>query len=227
MNIALGVSRCGMPLGYEVFCRQPHRRDDAGGDCWSDGGALWEGQSDLGADRGMISEDNIEFLKQEARRYGAEVFIVFRSAQRTAKERAMHNRFEKRIEEALKKIAEGCRKRRQKPIATAQRVGRLLTRNTRAAGPFEVHIEAAADGLARFQWQKVEQWRDWARLSEGCYLLRSYVTDTSWPAFSLTCCGRSWPRRAAPRDSGMSRARFSRNSRRWRSWRSRCQPARG
>jgi transposase len=114
---------------------------------------------------------------------GAEVFILCRSEQRSAKERAMHDRFEKRIEEALKKIAEGCRKRRQKPIAIAQRVGRLLGRNTRAAGLFEVHIETAADGSARFQWQKVEQWRDWARLSEGCYLLRSNVTD--WSAEDL------------------------------------------
>jgi transposase len=114
---------------------------------------------------------------------GAEVFILCRSAQRSAKERAMHDRFEKRIEEALTKIAEGCRKRRQKPLAIAQRVGRLLGRNTRAAGFFDVHIETAADGSAQLRWQKVEQWRDWARLSEGCYLLRSNVTD--WSAADL------------------------------------------
>ena len=95
----------------------------------------------------------------------------------------MHERFEKRIEEALRKIAESCSKRRQKPIVIAQRVGRLLGRNTRAAGLFEVRIEAAADGSTRFQWQKVEQWRDWVRLSEGCYLLRSNVTD--WSAEDL------------------------------------------
>ena len=36
-------------------------------------------------------------------------------------------------------------------------------------------------------WQKVEAWRDWAALSEGCYLLRSNVTDWSdeelWKAY--------------------------------------------
>ena len=41
----------------------------------------------------------------------------------------------------------------------------------------------AADGSAQLRWQKVEQWRDWARLSEGCYLLRSNVTD--WSAEDL------------------------------------------
>ena len=55
---------------------------------------------------------------------GDEVFILCRSAQRSAKERAMHDRFEKRIEEGLEKIADSCRKRKQKPIAIAQRVGR-------------------------------------------------------------------------------------------------------
>ena len=42
---------------------------------------------------------------------------------------------------------------------------------------------AASDGSARLRWHKVEQWRDWARLSEGCYLLRSNVTD--WSAEEL------------------------------------------
>ena len=36
-----------------------------------------------------------------------------------------------------------------------------------------------ADGRASLVWQKVEAWRDWASLSEGCYLLRSNVTDWS------------------------------------------------
>jgi transposase len=220
VNIALVVSRCGMPLGYEVFAG--NRADVTTLEeivgvmeaRYGKANRIWA------LDRGMISEDNVEFLKQEGRRYivgtpkgmlkrfqrellsenwrqvheglevrlcpapdGAEVFILCRSAQRSAKERAMHDRFEKRIEEALQKIAESCRKRRQKPIAIAQRVGRLLGRNTRAAGLFEVHIEEEADGSAQLRWQKVEQWREWARLSEGCYLLRSNVTD--WSAEDL------------------------------------------
>jgi transposase len=220
VNIALVVSRCGMPLGYEVFTG--NRADVTTLEeivavmeaRYGKANRIWA------LDRGMISEDNIKFLRQEGRRYivgtpkgmlkrferellaedwrqvheglevrlcpapdGEEVFILCRSAQRSAKERAMHDRFEKRIEEGLEKIAEGCRKRRQKPLAIAQRVGRLLGRNTRAAGLFQVRVETAADGSARLEWQKVEQWRDWARLSEGCYLLRSNVTE--WSAEDL------------------------------------------
>jgi hypothetical protein len=36
-----------------------------------------------------------------------------------------------------------------------------------------------ANGFAKFRWKKIDRWREWARLSEGCYLLRSNVTDWS------------------------------------------------
>jgi hypothetical protein len=59
--------------------------------------------------------------------------------------------------------------------------------NTRAAGLFAVRLEKGKDGRARVEWRKQEAWRDWARLSEGCYMLRSNVTDWSaddlWKAY--------------------------------------------
>jgi hypothetical protein len=66
------------------------------------------------------------------------------SAKRQAKEQAMHERFEKRIEEGLGKIAAGCGKRPQKSSAVERRVGRLLERNTRAARLFDVRVEVDA-----------------------------------------------------------------------------------
>jgi hypothetical protein len=48
---------------------------------------------------------------------------------------------------------------------------------TRAAGLFQVQVEADSNGMARLRWTKSEPWRDWARLSDGCCLLRSHVTD--------------------------------------------------
>jgi transposase len=174
-------------------------------------------------DRGMASEDNVEFLQQEGRRYilgtpksmlkrferdllsqdwkqvqeglevrlcaapqGEEVFILCRSAERREKERAIHERFEKRIEEGLKKIQAGCGKRKASPTQVAQRVGGLLGENSRAAKLLEVNVEAGSDG-GQLQWKKLESWREWARISEGCYLLRSNVTDWSgeelWRAY--------------------------------------------
>jgi len=214
VNIALVVSRCGMPLGYEVFAGN---RNDATtveemvthieGLCGR-ANRIWV------MDRGMVSEDNVGFLRRGGRRYiigtaknslrkferellaedwkqvheglevrlapapdGEEVFILCRSAERRVKEAAMHERFEKRIEEGLEKIAIGCRKRKQKAVAVATRLGRLLGRNTRAAALFEVEVMEDAAGAAQLRWKKSAAWRDWARLSEGCYVLRSNVTD--------------------------------------------------
>jgi transposase len=167
-------------------------------------------------DRGMASEDNVEFLKKERRSYilgtpksllkrfeqellsqewkqvheglevrmcaapqGDEVFILCRSAERQEKEKAIHARFEQRIEEGLKKIQASCTKSKASPTQIAQRVGRLLEKNSRASKLFEVTVEGQSDGHVQLQWTKRESWRDWARISEGCYLLRSNVIDWS------------------------------------------------
>ncbi len=61
------------------------------------------------------------------------------------------------------------------------------TATTRAAALFDVKVEADASGYARLRWSKVEAWREWSHLSEGCYVLRSNVTDWSpedlWRAY--------------------------------------------
>ena len=87
----------------------------------------------------------------------------------------------------LRKIEAAREKRKQNPLVIAQRVDRLLGSNTRAAELFQVQVEADSNGSARLRWSRSEQWRDWARLSEGCYLLRSNVFDWSpevlWRAY--------------------------------------------
>ena len=214
VNIALVVSRCGMPLGYEVFAGNRHDATTLEEmvthveQLYGRAGRVWI------MDRGLVSEKNVQFLRAGARRYilgtaksalrkferellsedwkqvheglqvrlvlapdGEEVFILCRSAERQAKEQAMQERFEKRIEDGLAKIQASCGKRRQKSGAMERRVGRLLERNTRAARLFDVQVEVDAQGCAQLRWSKVESWREWARRSEGCYLLRSNVTD--------------------------------------------------
>ncbi|MHB8391599.1 MAG: IS1634 family transposase [Acidobacteriaceae bacterium] len=156
VNIALVVSRSGLPLGYEVFAG--NRSDvttvkeivEAMESKYGQAKRIWV------MDRGMVSVDNLEFLQQGGRRYilgtpksmlrkfeqqllasnwhevheglevklcpapgGEEVFVLCRSAQRQMKEQAMHDRFERRIEQKLEAMAEGCGKRKQNPLKSS------------------------------------------------------------------------------------------------------------
>lgn len=222
--IGLVVSKCGMPLGYELFAGNRHdsttveeivetmeRR-------YGKADRIWV------MDRGMISPENIELLKQDNRRYilgtpksmlrkfeaqllsndwdrvheglevkrcpspdGHETFILCRSEDRRKKEQAIHARFEKRIEDGLRKIETACSQRQYDPITIAKRVGRLLGQNSRAAGLFETDVLKTADGKTKLVWHKVESWRNWATLSEGCYMLRTNIDVWSgeelWKAY--------------------------------------------
>ncbi|MBI4319077.1 MAG: IS1634 family transposase [Chloroflexi bacterium] len=114
---------------------------------------------------------------------GEETFILCRSAARGQKEKAIHERFERNIEEGLKKLSESCRRKKQKVGAVERRVGRLLGTNSRTSGLYQVAVRTREDGGAEVMWEKGEKWRHWATLSEGCYVLRSNVRD--WDAEQL------------------------------------------
>ena len=96
----------------------------------------------------------------------------------------MHARFEKRIEEGLSKLVNRLGKAKKEPDRTQveRQIGRLLGKNSRAAGLFDIRVDAIErDGRPGLQvtWTKKEQWRQWAVLSEGCYLLRTNLRDRS------------------------------------------------
>jgi transposase len=114
---------------------------------------------------------------------GVETFILCRSAARASKEQAMRERFVARIVAGLRKIRAACRRRRCEPGKIERRVGRLLGKNTRAAGLFRVIVETGPDGGARIRWRRRGTAHAWARLSQGCYVLRSNVAD--WDADEL------------------------------------------
>jgi transposase len=110
-----------------------------------------------------------------------ETFLLVRSAERQSKERAMHDRFCQRIEAALQSL-EGRLARARKPIdraATERQIGRLLGRNTRAAARYAIRLvdEPKLPAGCRLDWSVRPDWDDWARHSEGCYVLRTNITD--------------------------------------------------
>lgn len=146
----------------------------------------------VGANRGQLKHYEAELVKAdwqtvqrglEVKRVdspdGSEVFILCRSDDRANKEKAIHDRFEQRIEEGLNQIATSCNKRRYRLSVIERRVGKLLGRNSRGAGLFDVRVEKTPTGGAKLTWVKLDDWRQWSRLSEGCYMLRSNIRDWS------------------------------------------------
>ena len=114
---------------------------------------------------------------------GAETFLLCRSADRRAKERAMHERFSKRIEErlgSLERRLERSRKRLDRE-AIGRQIGRILAQNSRAAGRYEIRVEndLTRDSGLRLQWSAKLEWDAWASHSEGTYILRTNVRDWS------------------------------------------------
>jgi transposase len=218
--IGLVVTRDGFPLGFEVFAGNRHdsttvrkivaRMEDR----YGRSSRVWA------LDRGMVSEEHLEWLRERGSRYivgtpknqlrayerqlvegewsairdglavqrvpsddGVETYILCRSEDRALKEQAMRERFAARIEAGLTSMAAGCRKRRSAPGVIERRVGRLLERNQRAAKFYDVRVTAAEDGAARLHWTRNEAAWTQAGACDGCYVLRSNVTN--WTAQEL------------------------------------------
>jgi transposase len=219
INIALVVTREGMPLGYEIFAGNStdvttvkqivEKMEERFGKV----NRVWV------MDRGMVSAENIAWLNATQRRYvigtartelrrfskqladksdwrqiredvevkicrgpeGSETFLLCRSASRIEKEKAIHERFSKRIEQGLRSLAQRIEK--SKTLldrgALERQIGRLLERNSRAAARYSIAIseDPSAAAKVQLQWSQRTEWDDWAKLSEGTYILRSNIHD--------------------------------------------------
>jgi transposase len=217
--IGLVVTDDGMPLGYEVFDGNTHDSKTveqivrAMESKYGRANRIWV------MDRGMVSEDNLRFVRQRGGSYivgtprsmlrqferyltdknwhevqegvevklvagpkGNEVFVLARSTDRRQKENAMHQRFIGRMEVDLQKMQRSAASGRLKDIELAhRRLGRMQQRYWRASSAFDVKIAAirkpADKARLKVTFKRNKQWSDWAELSEGCYLLRTNLTD--------------------------------------------------
>ncbi len=212
--VGLVVTREGLPVGYEVFAG--NRTDVT---TLEEIVEMMEGKYGKAnrvwvTDRGIVSEDNLEFLrgrgarylvgtpKSMLRRYEAELldaggwqtiregldvklaaapdgaderFVLCRSRDRAAKERAMLERQIGRLRKALDKIDAGLRRR---PSADAQkverRIGRWLGRNPAADRVFDVAVVRDGGGRAcALRLDERAERMDWSSLAHGAYLLRT------------------------------------------------------
>ena len=218
--IGLVATQDGFPLAYEVF--SGNRADvttveemvEIMESKYGRARRIWV------MDRGMVSEDNLQFLRNRDGFYlvgtprvmlkrfeaylldsdwskvqegievklvsspnGRETFVLCRSADRREKEKAIHERFAERIEAGLSKLDKELKRARKKRdrAVLERRIGRLLGKNSRAAGGFKIKVvedKTCPAGL-QLRWWRIEAWRQWSSLSEGCYLLRTNLTEQS------------------------------------------------
>jgi transposase len=93
----------------------------------------------------------------------------------------MHERFSKRIEEGLLSLGRRIEKS-QIPLERGKlerQIGRLLERNARACARYGIAIseDDSVKAKLKLTWSTRSEWDDWARLSEGTYILRSNIHD--------------------------------------------------
>jgi transposase len=212
--IGLVVTREGLPVGYEVFAGN---RTDVTTleeivtlmeEKYGKANRVWV------TDRGIVSEDNLEFLRERKAHYlvgtpksllrrheaelldasgwqvireGLEVklvaasdgqperFVLCRSRDRAAKERAMLERQIVRLRKALDKIDTGLRQRPSvNALKVERRIGRWLGRNPAADRVFEVDVlRDDAKRACGLQITEQADRLDWASLAQGAYLLRT------------------------------------------------------
>ena len=219
VNIALVVTRDGMPLGYEIFAGNTSDVDTVEEivgtmeERYGRANRVWV------MDRGMVSAKKISWLQSTKRRYvigtprselkkwereiteregwveiredieakicpgseGTETFLLCRSAARAEKEKAMHRRFCERIEEGLASLQRRITKSKKaldRGVIERQ-IGRLLQRNSRAAGRYSITVAEDPDHCSGIQlgWNTNDAWEQWAELSEGTYILRTNIAE--------------------------------------------------
>lgn len=217
--IGLVVTDDGMPLGYEVFDGNTHDSRTVEHIVKSMESKYGKANRIWVMDRGMVSEDNLLFVRQRGGSYivgtpkamlrqfeqyltdkhwhevqegvevklvpgpdGDELFVLARSTDRRQKEHAMHRRFIDRMEADLQKMQRSAASGRLKDVDLAhQRLGRVKQRHWRAASAFDVKIKAIKRPVDKVRlkiaFTRNKRWGDWAQLSEGCYLLRTNLTD--------------------------------------------------
>jgi len=112
---------------------------------------------------------------------GSETFLLCRSADRREKEKAMHERFAKRIEARLERLARRL-ERSRKPLEREpieRQIGRILGQNSRAAGRYQIRVVDDAEHASKLRLvgSVRPEWDEWARYSEGTYILRTNVAD--------------------------------------------------
>jgi transposase len=123
--------------------------------------------------------EGIEVKQVPAPDASQDTFILCRSTDRRQKEAAIHDRFEKRMEERLTRIqaAVDSGRLRSRDVLQ-QRLGRAKLECSRVARAYSYQVEGDGDSL-RFSWSKDQTKASFLRHTEGAYLLRTNLRGHS------------------------------------------------
>jgi transposase len=136
-------------------------------------------EAELLEDDWKIVREGIEVKVVPAPEGRQDTFILCRSTDRRKKEAAMHDRFERMIEDRLQRIQASIESGRLRSRDTLQqRLGRVKSECSRVARAYTFEVEGDGDSL-RFTWKKDQAKADFLRHSEGAYLLRTNLSGHS------------------------------------------------
>jgi transposase len=115
----------------------------------------------------------IEVKRVDAPDGSEDTFILCRSADRRQKEAAIHDRFERRMDERLTRLeaAVGSGRLRSRDVLH-QRLGRIKYECSRVARAYNFEVEGNGTTLS-FSWSKDQARAAFLRHTEGAYLLRT------------------------------------------------------
>lgn len=110
---------------------------------------------------------------------GEDTFILCRSADRRDKEAAIHDRFEKQMEERLSKLALAIeRGRLRSRDDLQQKLGKLKSDCSRVARAYRIEVRGDGRSL-ELLWSKDREKAAYLRHTEGAYLLRTNLRGES------------------------------------------------
>ncbi len=109
----------------------------------------------------------------------SDTFILCRSAERRHKEAAIHDRFEKTMQEGLARLEQAIASGRlQSRDTLQQRLGRLKLECSRVARAYQLDVRGDGASLS-LSWSRDAARAAYMRHSEGAYLLRTNLTGQS------------------------------------------------
>lgn len=132
------------------------------------------------ADWKRIRED-VEVKVLASDKNNAETYVLCRSQARRDKDKAIVQRFARRLARSLGSL----RRRLRKATAPVdrdqvnQQIGRILAKHSRAAKKYVIELQTSKDHASGLKLvvRRNAAWSDWLECSAGCYLLRTNVTN--------------------------------------------------